>query len=169
MNQQEIAQLRSYLASQSMKKTPTQLIDMLQETNRQFIEALHDLPEKAMFDNTQKDPWSGIQILEHTYLFMKAYESAICTLLEQGKRPADVHNRQDILPGKNAAIQTELLADLEQSIQHLKKAIQQVDPDAHLDITWNHFELGAMHWREWLLFARVHLLDHVRQLQEQIS
>jgi hypothetical protein len=37
--------------------------------------------------------------------------------------------------------------------------------DVHLDLTWSHPEFGAMHWREWLLFARVHTLDHTRQVQ----
>ena len=59
----------------------------------------------------------------------------------------------------------ELLTALQSSLQHLARTIHQTEPDSHLEITWKHFELGAMHWREWLLLARMHLLDHVRQLQ----
>jgi len=43
------------------------------------------------------------------------------------------------------------------------QSVLQANPDAHLDSIWKHFELGETHWREWLLFARVHLLDHMRQ------
>jgi hypothetical protein len=41
----------------------------------------------------------------------------------------------------------------------------QADPESRLDITWSHREFGAMNWREWLLFTRVHILDHARQMQ----
>jgi hypothetical protein len=51
-------------------------------------------------------------------------------------------------------------------LHQLVSVVLQADPFAHLDLTWKHFELGEMHWREWLLFARAHLLDHVRQMQQ---
>src|SRR2546426_571044 len=43
--------------------------------------------------------------------------------------------------------------------------VLQADPQTHLDIVWGHNEFGNMNWREWLLFARVHTLDHAGQMQ----
>ena len=43
--------------------------------------------------------------------------------------------------------------------------VLKADPQAHLDIVWGHNEFGKMNWREWLLFARVHTLDHAHQIQ----
>jgi hypothetical protein len=37
--------------------------------------------------------------------------------------------------------------------------------DEHLSVTITHPTFGAFSWREWLLFMRVHDLDHMRQLQ----
>ena len=50
-------------------------------------------------------------------------------------------------------------------MMHECPSVLQADPEAHLDILWGHDEFGKMHWREWLLFARVHELDHARQMQ----
>ena len=57
------------------------------------------------------------------------------------------------------------LAAIEDARQRLLAAVLAADPAARLDITWAHREFGALNWREWLLFARVHTLDHARQLQ----
>jgi hypothetical protein len=58
-----------------------------------------------------------------------------------------------------------LLADIERSRARLIAVVLQADPQAHLDIIWGHNEFGNMNWREWFLFARVHTLDHARQMQ----
>ena len=72
--------------------------------------------------------------------------------------------QQDFLQ-QEPAKRLELLTALQSSLQHLARTIHLTEPDFYLEVTWKHFELGAMNWREWLLLARVHLLDHVRQLQ----
>ena len=164
MTDEDIAQLRSYLASQSMKRTPTQINDVLQETYDQFLEALGHIPEGAFTKPYQEGVWSTTEILEHVALFMAIYEKAIYMVLEQGVCPPDINDRSEILPQQQQMTRLELLNNLESSIQHIAYTVHQAEPDSHLEITWNHFELGAMHWREWLLFARVHLLDHVHQL-----
>lgn len=166
MNQEEIAQLHSYLTSQARKRTPIQLCDALQETYRQFLEIVNSFPEATFTKPVRERIWSGAEIVEHVTRFMASYKQAICMVLEQGVQPPDVTDRSEILPRQAQTSRVELLASLNNSMQHLLQVVHKTGPDAYLDITWKHFELGAMHWREWLLFARVHLLDHVRQLQE---
>ena len=58
-----------------------------------------------------------------------------------------------------------LLQALETSYQRLRNTVIHADPSSHLAVQWNHFELGPMHWREWILFTRIHLLEHVKQAQ----
>lgn len=45
MTEEEIAQLRSYLAAQSMRRTPPQMIEALRETHRQFAATVAVLPD----------------------------------------------------------------------------------------------------------------------------
>jgi len=63
------------------------------------------------------------------------------------------------------ATREQMLADIEALRERLIAVVLRSDPNAHLDIVWGHNEFGNMNWREWLLFARVHTLDHARQLQ----
>ena len=165
MNSEEIAQLRSYLTSQSMKRTPVQIYDALEEAYRQLLEIVDQFPETAFHQPYREGVWSIAEIVEHVTLFMAIYQQAICMVLEQGLQPPDVNDRSENLLRQEPVKRVELLTALQSSVQHLAHTIHQTEPDSHLEVTWKHFELGAMHWREWLLLARVHLLDHVRQLQ----
>jgi len=65
----------------------------------------------------------------------------------------------------SGATREQLLADIERYRERLITVVLQADPQAHLDIVWGHNEFGKMNWREWLLFARVHTLDHAGQMQ----
>ena len=165
MTNEEIVQFRSYLASQSMKRTPVQIYNALREVYHQFLAALDQFPESISDDPYREGVWSVAKIVEHVTLFMATYEQAICVLLEQQLQPPDFNDRSEIPPWQKHPSRPELLASLQSSFQHLERAVYQAEPGACLEVTWQHFELGAMHWREWLLVARIHLLDHVRQLQ----
>lgn len=166
MTEEEIAQLRSYLAAQSMRRRPQQMIEALQEVHHQFAAAvatLHDAPP-------DKQEWLAREIMEHVSLFLSGYTTAICAVLEKGQRPPDVLDRQEIIPrGDKTQTQDAFLLAQEEILNQLASSVLQADPLVHLDITWKHFELGAMHWREWLLFARVYLLDHIRQVNRRCS
>jgi hypothetical protein len=129
--EQEVARVRSYVASQALRRTPAQLVETLQEAHQQFL---------AAFD-----------------------ASAIAEVLERGEQPPDIQDA--IVPAPQETTRSDLLADLERFRQQLRAVVLQADPNAHLDIIWSHPEFGTMNWREWLLFARVHTLDHARQIQ----
>lgn len=170
MTEEEIKRLRSYLVVQSMKRTPVQIIEVLREARHQFMAAVVAVPDMVRFD---EHSWSTIEIIEHVSLFMSSYETAICSVLQTGQRPPDVYDRHEIIPRRDKGeTRDRLLLHLEKALNHLTSCVLQADPFVHLDITWKHFELGKMHWRAWLLFTRVHLLDHikqVRQIQENIK
>jgi hypothetical protein len=167
MTEEEIVRLRSYLATQSMRRTPAQIIEALQEAYHQFMTAVVALPNAADHIQPDEHGWSALEIVEHVLLFMSIYGKAICDVLEKGQHPPDVDNRQAIIPrGDKANTRERLFLLLEEIFNRLTASVLQADPFIHLDITWRHFELGEMHWREWLLFARVHLLDHLRQVNQ---
>src|SRR5262249_54605924 len=90
-------------------------------------------------------------------------ERSICGVLERGEQPPNVDDVLERAP--THASREQLLVDIEALRERLITPVLQADPQAHLDIVWGHNEFGNMNWREWLLFARVHTLDHTRQLQ----
>src|SRR5439155_23240486 len=90
-------------------------------------------------------------------------ERSICGVLKRGEQPSDVDDVLEQAPMN--ATREQILADVEALRERLMAVVLQADPQAHLDIVWGHNEFGNMNWREWLLFARVHTLDHARQMQ----
>lgn len=160
---EEIARVRSYLASQSMKRTPAQLVEALQEAHHQFVTALSMIPETQSRTIPREGEWSALDVLLHMHKMAAFDISSISEVLERGEQPSEI---QDVIvPAPSDATRETLLAELDQYREQLFALAQHTDGQKALDITWLHPEFGAMNWREWLLFARVHTLDHARQLQ----
>lgn len=165
---EEIARVRSYLAAQSARRTPAQLVEALQDAHRQFIAATDAIPAARVRTVPREGEWSAIDVLLHMRNMAAFDASTIPAVIERGEQPPDIQDM--IMPAPQEATWTGLLAELEQLRAQLNATVLQVDPQSQqsperLDITWSHPEFGAMQWREWMLFARVHTLDHARQVQ----
>ena len=161
--EEEVARVRSYLASQAMRRTPAQLVEALREAHQQFLAATAAVPDADFRTVPKEGEWSAADVLSHVRSIAAIDERSICGVLERGEQPANV---DDVLVhAPTDATQGQLLADIEGLRERLIAVVLQADPQAHLDIVWGHNEFGNMNWREWLLFARVHTLDHARQMQ----
>ncbi len=160
---QEIARVRSYLASQSQKRTPAQIVDAVREAHQQFLHATNAVPNAIFSTPPHTGTWAAIDILEHVCAIADLEDHDIRTVIEQGQRPADI--REVPIAAPHSIPKEQLLSTLEITRERLITAVLQADPQAHLDIVWGHDEFGQMNWREWLLFSRVHTLDHTRQMQ----
>lgn len=161
--EQEVARVRSYLSGQAMKRTPAQLIETLRDAHRQFLAATATISDTNFRTPPQEGEWAAADVLAHVCQIAALEEQSIRTIIEQGEQPPSISDRIEAAPV--GVTREEMLADLEQSREQLFAVVRQADPLAHIDITWGHGEFGRMNWREWLLFARVHALDHTRQMQ----
>jgi len=160
--EEEIARIRSYFASQSMKRTPAQLIEAVREAHRQFLAAAAAIPAEAFSTPPQAGEWSAADVLNHVYRIAALEEQSIRAVVERGEQPADV---LDLSASAAGLTPEQMLADISAMRERLAASALQADPQAHLDITWRGSDFGMLNWREWLLFARIHELDHARQLQ----
>ena len=161
--EEEVARVRSYLASQAMRRTPEQLVEALRESHHQFLAATFAISDANFRTPPREDEWAAADVLAHVCTIAALEEKSIRTIVEQGKEPSPIADRIESAPIE--ATREAMLAELEQSREQLFALVLHADPTAHLDITWGHGEFGRMNWREWLLFARVHALDHARQVQ----
>ena len=161
--EEEVARVRSYLASQAMRRTPEQLVEALREAQRQFLAAVAAVPDADFRTVPKEGEWSAADVLAHVRSIAAFDERSIVGVLERGEQPPDVDDALE--PAPRYATREQMLADIEALRERLIDAVLQADPQAHLDIVWGHNEFGNMNWREWLLFARVHTLDHARQVQ----
>lgn len=165
--QEEVAHIRSYLASQAVRRTTEQLVEALREAHHQFLAATAAIPDAAFRTTPKEGEWSVADVLVHVRTIAALDERSICGVLERGEQPPDVADVLEHTPTN--ATREQILADIEALRERLIAVVLQADPQAHLDIVWGHNEFGKMNWREWLLFARVHTLDHARQIQAIFS
>ena len=161
--EEEVARVRSYLASQAIRRTPEQLVEALREAQQQFLSATAAVPDADFRTIPREGEWSAADVLAHVCTISAFDERSICGVIEHGKQPKDVDDALEQAPSD--ATREQLLADIERYRERLIAVALQADPQAHLDIVWGHNEFGKMNWREWLLFARVHTLDHAGQIQ----
>ena len=161
--QEEVARVRSYLASQAMRRTPAQLVEVLREAHHQFLDATAAISDADFQTVPQEGEWAAADVLAHVCQIAALEEKSIRAIIERGEQPAPIEDEVGAAP--EGATREAMLAELELSREQLFAAVLQADPLVHLDITWGHGEFGRMNWREWLLFARVHALDHTRQMQ----
>lgn len=161
--EEEVARVRSYLASQAMRRTPAQLVEALREAHHQFLAATAAVPDAAFHTTPKEREWSAADVLAHVRSIAAFDERSICGVIERGEQPANVNDALEHAPTN--ATREQMLADIGALRERLIAVVLQADPQAHLDIVWGHNEFGNMNWHEWLLFARVHTLDHARQVQ----
>jgi uncharacterized damage-inducible protein DinB len=161
--EEEVARIRSYLASQAMRRTPAQLIEALREAHQQFLAATAGVPDAAFRTTPKEGEWSAADVLAHVRAIAAFDERSISGVIVSGEQPTDVDDVLEHAPTN--VTREQLLADIEAFRERLIVVVTRADPQAHLDIVWGHNEFGKMNWREWLLFARVHTLDHARQMQ----
>lgn len=160
---EEVARVRSYLASQSMRRTIPQIAEAVQQAHQQFLAAVSAVPEAYIRTTPRAGEWSTLDVILHVRTIAAMELAALTSVLVNGVKPANI--RDVITPAPSEMTREVLLADLEELRARQLALALSADPESHLDITWSHPEFGAMHWREWLLFARVHILDHARQIQ----
>ena len=161
--QEEVARVRSYLASQAIRRTTGQLVDALREAHHQFLAATDAVPDADFRSIPREGEWSAADVLTHVRTIAAIDERSICGVIERGEQPENVNDALEHTP--TDATREQLLLDIEKLRERLIAVVLHADPQAHLDIVWGHNEFGNMNWREWLLFARVHTLDHTRQIQ----
>ena len=142
--EQEVARVRSYVASQALRRTPAQLVETLQEAHQQFLAAVATVPDALSRTTPRQGEWSALDVLSHMRTMAAFDASAIAQVLERGEQPPDIQDA--IVPAPQEATRTNLLTDLERFRQQLRAVVLQADPNAHLDINWSHPEFGAMNW-----------------------
>ncbi len=160
---EEVARIRSYLASQAMRRTPEQLVEALREAHQQLLTVTAAVSDADFRTVPRAGEWSTADVLTHVRSIATIEERSICGVLERGEQPANIEDQLEHTPTN--ATREQLLADIAAHRERLIAVVLQADPQARLGIVWGHNEFGTMNWREWLLFARVHTLDHTRQIQ----
>src|SRR5260370_33634484 len=87
---EEVARVRSYLASQVMRRTPEQLVEALREAHGQFLEETGAIPDAVFSTPPREGGWSAADALEQVRAIAAIDERPIPAATARGARPYDV-------------------------------------------------------------------------------
>jgi hypothetical protein len=161
----EDLRVRGYLQTQANKLSIPELVEKVRRDVQPLQEAAAAVPPARFFERPGPDEWSAAEVFTHILEMNERGAQAIEGILDHGTLPPPI---DDVMSG---ATQVDLrtAADYWRVYQArrerlLDRALRAAG-DEHLDVKITHNQFGALSWREWLLFMRVHDLDHMRQLQ----
>ena len=164
---EEMQRIRAYLQGQAAKLTVPELADKVRNDMEQVKAAIDSLPDGALDRRPAEGEWCANEVLAHLTATSAEVHRGIVSAIEGSGRPERIADR--IQPAAESLSGDEwwqrLLADREALLTRVRAA----RGDENLDVQWNHPMFGDLNWREWLLFLRIHDLDHTRQLQAMVG
>lgn len=160
----EADRIRSYLTAQANKLSIGDLVEKVRTDCAALREAGAAVPAARFQDRPADGEWSAAEVWTHVLEMSEHGARAIIGVLDSGALP---ERTRDQISGKTRALaNSEEYWDAYSAIREPFYArVLKAEGNEHLDVKIAHPMFGDFSWREWLLFMRVHDLDHTRQLQ----
>jgi hypothetical protein len=161
----EDLRVRSYLLAQANKLSLPELVTKVREDTAPLHAIGAAVPAARFAERPAPDEWSAAEVYTHIVQVNESGARAIEGILDHGTGP----------PRITDAISGETRGDLKTAEDYwqayrarrerLLERVMRASGDENLEIKITHNQFGPLSWREWLLFMRVHDLDHMRQLE----
>lgn len=160
---EEQLRVRGYLQAQAAKLSIPDLVEKVRADQEQVRAAAFAVPADRFGECPADGEWSANQVMAHVVDGAVRVDQAIRSVIDQGAIPPRLEDviRLDV-PLRPAG---DWWQDLVAARSRLFERLTGSSGDEHLDVTWQHPFFGPLNWREWLLFLRIHDLDHARQMQ----
>jgi hypothetical protein len=161
----ENLRIRSYLLAQANKLAIPALVTKVREDTTPLQAIGSAVPGVHFSVRPAPGEWSAAEVYTHIIDVNERGARAIEGILDHGTTPAPI---SDTISGETSTgLAT---ADDYWQVYHARRErllarVMRAAGDEHLDIKITHPQFGDLSWREWLLFMRVHDLDHMRQLE----
>ncbi|MBK6562098.1 MAG: DinB family protein [Dehalococcoidia bacterium] len=160
----EAERVRGYILTQANKLTIPELVDKVRTDTAPLREAAASVPEDRFFDRPNSEDWSAAEVFTHILDMNDRGAELIAGILDSGAAPAAV---ADVMTGETRG-GLKHAEDFWQAYvakrEPLLERVLLARGDEYLEVRVRS-SFGDLTWREWLLFMRVHDLDHMRQLQ----
>jgi len=157
MPESERVRIREYLVAQAASRSIEELIERVEGGMAELFAAARAIPAERYGEHPPGDAWSPMDCLAHAVGWNLQVATAVLHVALTGERP---ENGPPELPRDRDRLLEAQAAGNASLYEHVRAA----DPGAHLEVRWEHPFFGQLNWREWLLFLRLHALDHGRQL-----
>ena len=160
---EEFARIRGYLQSQAAKLTVPELVSKVRADLQQVKAAIESVPADCWHDRPSEGEWCANEVAAHLAGSSASVARGIESVIATGARPGRVADTIERTTDERSP------ADWWQTLKTDRETffanIAGARGDEHLDVKWDHAMFGDLNWREWLLFMRIHDLDHARQIQ----
>ena len=160
---EEQQRVRGYLQSQAAKLSLPDLCAKVRSDMEQVREAAEAVPAARFSEKPADGEWSANEVMAHIVDGARGVGNGIVSVIDTGARPAPVFDRMERVDATYTA--SEWWAQLVDARDQLFARVANATGEEHPDVTWSHPMFGDLTWREWLLFLRIHDLDHARQMQ----
>jgi hypothetical protein len=165
MDSSEAQRIRGYLIAQAAKLSVPELVEKLRRDVLPLRDVARQVPPDRFHERPSAGEWSAAEVFTHVLDMTEHGDAAIAAIVARGQPPPRV---RDVVSGKSRA-DLRTADDYWRTFEELREPfyarVLLARGDEHLDVKIVHPAFGPLSWREWLLFMRVHDLDHVRQIQ----
>jgi hypothetical protein len=165
---EEIARILGYLRSQAAKLTIPQLADKLRADAMPLRDVASGMPVERFRRPPGDGEWSAAEVWSHVLDMSERGSSSILAIIA-GDLPAQVSDRISGEERAHLGGPDDYWREFERGRERFYGEVVQARGDEHLDVPMMHPSFGALNWREWMLFMRVHDLDHLRQMQAIVA
>lgn len=165
MSSDEAARVRGYLVSQAHKLSLQQLVEKVRNDALPLQGAADAVPPQRFFERPTSEQWSAAEVFTHILDMSESGADAIEGIIARGAPPEPARDQRPRGPRVGLQTAADYWQVYSERRQRLYERVLAAHGDEHLDMTIEHFLFGPLNWREWLLFMRVHDVDHLRQLQ----
>jgi hypothetical protein len=162
---EEDLRVRSYLVSQANKLNIPELVEKVRRDVLPLQEAAASVPPERFFERPRPDEWSAAEVFTHILEMNERGAGAIEGILDHGALPPPITDEMSGVTRTDLPTAEAYWQAFTSRRERLFDRVLRASGDEHLDVKITHNQFGALSWREWLLFLRVHDLDHMRQLQ----
>lgn len=164
MEAPDAQRIRDYLVAQAAKLTVAELVDKLRHDTLPLRAAAGRVPADRFGERPLDGEWSAAEVFTHVLEMTEHGDAAVGAIIA-GRQPMGVRDAVsgNVTEGLTGA------EDYWRAFEELREPfyarVLRARGDEHLDVTIRHPWFGPLNWREWLLFMRVHDLDHMRQIE----
>jgi DinB superfamily len=159
--EEEAPRIRSYLIAQAGKLTVPELVEKLRRDSLPVREAAAAVPPERFAERPEPEEWSAAEIFGHLIETTELSLQLVGAVLDGQPLP----DRFEYGARDGVITAAEHWEAFVAGREPFYARVLQARGDEHLDVAIAHPSFGDLNWREWMLFMRVHDLDHARQMQ----
>ncbi len=161
----EIARLRGYLVAQAAKLSVSELVGKLRKDVAPLRQVGVSVPAARFRERPGVDEWSAAEVYTHIIALNDSGAHAIEGILDTGAAPERLEDTLKHELRDDLATAEDYWRVFHARREQLLERVATATGDEYPAIMIHHPVFGPLTWRQWLLFMRVHDLDHTRQIQ----